>query len=450
MGRIKSSGGKFDRRRFLRGVGATVALPCLPSLMRSAVAGKTQEIVAPLRTAFVYAPNGVNVGAWKPKGVGSDYELGATLAPIAEFKKDFQIFSGFKHDNAEAGQDGGGDHARANATFLTGKRAKKTGGADIRIGVSVDQVIARAVGKDTLLPSLELSCDEGRKSGSCDSGYACSYQFNLSWKNERTPMSPVSVPRQAFERMFGAVGSDAGATTALRAEEKSILDFISEDAKQLGRKMGRNDRRKVAEYLEGIRSIESRIQRLEKLGSREQPDIELPKGKPKDYSEHIRLMYDMLVIAFQTDSTRVASFLLAHDGSNRSFKEIGVSEGHHTISHHQRNSDKLEKIAKIDKFYAEQFGYFLKRLAETKDIDGNSLLENSAILYGSGISDPDRHDHDNLPILLAGHGGGQLNPGRHVDLGDDIPLSNLYVELINRAGGNVTEFGDSNGNWSDI
>ena len=441
---------RLDRRRFLRGAGAMIALPCLPSLVRSAAADKVQDIVAPLRTAFVYAPNGVNVDAWKPQGVGTDYELGSTLSPISGFKNDFQIFSGFKHENATAGRDGGGDHARANATFLTGMRARKTGGADIQIGVSVDQMIARHVGEDTLLPSLELSCDDGRKSGSCDSGYACAYQFNLSWRDEQTPMSPVSVPRQAFERMFGAVGSDPEATAARRAEEKSILDFITEDAKQLGRKMGRNDRRKVAEYLEGVRSVERRIERLERLGTKEQPDIEVPKGKPKKYSEHIRLMYDMMLLAFQTDSTRVASFMLAHDGSNRSFNEIGVQEGHHTLSHHKKDPQKLEKIAKIDKFYVEQFGYFLKRMSETVDIDGKSLLHNSMILYGGGISDPDRHDHDKLPIVLAGHGKGELNPGRHVDLGDDIPLSNLYVELINRVGGNEEKFGDSDGVWSDI
>ena len=439
------------RRHFLRGVGAAIALPCLPSLMGKAAA-QLEAVggLAPIRSAFVYAPNGVNVDTWKPTGVGTGYELSPTLQPLAELKEHFQVFSGFKHDNAEAGPDGGGDHARANATFLTGLRAKKTGGADIRIGVSVDQVIANQVGPETLLPSLELSCDDGRKSGSCDSGYACAYQFNLSWKDERTPMSPISVPRRAFERMFGSVDKDGKATMARRAEHRSILDFVSEDAKQLGRQMGLNDRHKVAEYLDGIRSIEKRIERIEKLGASQLPNIEIPKGKPKEYGDHIRLMYDMMVLAFQTDLTRVSTFLLAHDGSNRSFREIGVSEGHHTLSHHRRDKDKLAKIAKIDRFYCEQFSYFLRRLAETKDVDGNSLLHNSMIVYGGGISDADRHDHDKLPILLAGHAGGSLQPGRHVDLGDDIPLSNLYVELINRAGGSAQSFGDSNGVWADV
>ena len=450
---MNSQGSKFfsSRRHFLRGAGAAIALPCLPSLVRDVAAQASQDsVTAPLRTAFVYAPNGVNVESWNPKGVGTEYELSPTLQPLAGLKKHFQVFSGFKHDNAEAGPDGGGDHARANATFLTGLRAKKTGGADIRIGVSVDQVIAKHVGNRTLLPSLELSCDDGRKSGSCDSGYACAYQFNLSWKDERTPMSPISVPRQAFERMFGSVDKDGKASAARQAEKKSILDFISEDAKSLGRKMGRNDRRKLAEYLEGVRSVERRIERIEKLGVRQPPKIQVPKGKPNSYREHIRLMYDMMLLAFQTDLTRVSTFLLAHDGSNRSFNEIGVSEGHHSLSHHRRDKEKLAKIAKIDKFYTEQFSYFLQRMHDTQDVDGNSLLHNSMIVYGGGISDPDRHDHDKLPVIMAGHAKGTLNPGRHVDLGADVPLSNLFVEMINRAGGKSDSFGDSNGTWTDV
>lgn len=436
-----------DRRRFLKAAGATVALPIFESLLSRSAFAAAKDVIAPQRYAFVYFPNGCNVSQWRPESSGNDYQLSPSLEPLAELKEHFQVLTGFEHENATAGRDGGGDHARANATFLTGMRAKKTGGADIKLGISVDQVLANHIGHETFLPSLEVSCDSARNSGSCDSGYACAYQFNLSWRNATTPVSPEARPRLVFERMFGGGG---GGDLLRREQKRSVLDFLADDARRLNRRMGNNDRKKMAEYLEGVRSVEQRIERAEKFAERNRPDMEVPEEIPEHYSDHIRLMYDMMVLAYQTDATRVASFLLAHDGSNRSFPEVGVDDGHHNLSHHGNNKDKLAKIAKIDKFYVEQFAYFLRKLKETTDANGESLLHNSTIIYGGGIEDPNRHRHNNLPIIMAGHGGGKLTTGRHLRLDHDVPLSNLYMNILQNAGIESQNFGDSNGVWTDI
>jgi hypothetical protein len=445
----------LSRRTFLRGVGAAVGLPALES-MTPLMAATGQGIGvnakgAPLRMAYMTIPNGVNVDHWRPQGTGESYKLGKSMAPLEGFKKDFQVFTGFAHQHATAGPDGAGDHARSTATFLTGQRAKKTAGSDIRIGVSVDQVAAREAEKYTRLPSLELTCDGVRTSGHCDSGYSCAYQFNLSWRSETQPMTPESSPRQAFERLFGAgAGKDRAQGLAQRlSSQKSILDFISDDAKVMHKHLGRNDQQKLDQYLTGVREIERRVEKSESLGAVIDPGVPAP-GEPRTYDEHIRLMMDMMVLAFQTDSTRISTFLLAHDGSNRSFKEIGVSSGHHNLSHHKGNAENLEQIQKIDQFYITQLAYFLKRMKETEDVDGNSLLHNSMIVYGSGISDGNRHNHNDLPVIVAGGGGGAFNPGRHVDLGEEVPLSNLYVRMLNEFGVPTKSFGDSTGTLKKI
>ena len=445
----------LSRRTFLRGVGAAVGLPALES-MTPLMAATGQGIGvnakgAPLRMAYMTIPNGVNVEHWRPQGTGESYKLGKSMAPLEGFKKDFQVFTGFAHQHATAGPDGAGDHARSTATFLTGQRAKKTAGSDIRIGVSVDQVAAREAEKYTRLPSLELTCDGVRTSGHCDSGYSCAYQFNLSWRSETQPMTPESSPRQAFERLFGAgAGKDRAQGLAQRlSSQKSILDFISDDAKAMHKHLGRNDQQKLDQYLTGVREIERRVEKSESLGAVIDPGVPAP-GEPRTYDEHIRLMMDMMVLAFQTDSTRISTFLLAHDGSNRSFKEIGVSSGHHNLSHHKGNAENLEQIQKIDQFYITQLAYFLKRMKETEDVDGNSLLHNSMIVYGSGISDGNRHNHNDLPVIVAGGGGGAFNPGRHVDLGEEVPLSNLYVRMLNEFGVSTKSFGDSTGTLKKI
>ncbi len=441
---------QFDRRQFLRGLGVAVALPTMESILPRATAAGAAA--APVRLGFLYVPNGVILPHWRPKGEGAAYELNRTMQPLAEFKQDFQIFTGFEQKNGWAGQDGGGDHARANSTILTGARPKKTAGSDIRLGVSVDQLAAQQLGQQTRFASLELSCDGVRKAGVCDSGYSCAYQFNLSWRSETQPVAPESNPRLVFERFFGSgKGDERQKSFALRQQrQKSILDFVIEDANTLQRQLGRNDQQKLDEYLTGVREIEQRIQKAEKFGPLPDPGMDAPSGVPTSYQDHIRLMMDMLVLAYQTDSTRISTFLLAHDGSNRSFKELSVPEGHHSISHHQNDSSKIEKLAKIDHFYVQQLAYFLKRMRETKDRDGKTLLDNSMLVYCSGLSDGNRHKHDDLPVIVAGHGGGALRPGRHVNLGSNTPMTNLYVSLLNKMGVKTDRFGDSTGALSNV
>lgn len=442
-----SRSANLGRRHFLRGVGAAVGLPALESLRPVVAAPVGNAKGAPLRMAYLYIPNGVNLEHWRPRGTGSKYSLGKSMKALEGLKDDLQIFSGFSHQHASAGKDGAGDHARSNATFLTGQRAKKTSGSDIHVGVSVDQIAAQSMKNETRLASLELTCDGVRKSGRCDSGYSCAYQFNLSWRSANQPNTPEANPRLVFERLFGA-GSAKERTDNLarrRATQKSILDFIANDAKAMHRRLGRNDQQKLDEYLTGVREIERQIEKTESFGNPIDPGVSSPKGIPGNYKDHMRLLMDMMVLAFQTDSTRISTFLLAHDGSNRSFKDIGVSEGHHNLSHHKKKRDNLEKIQKIDEFYLTQLAYFLDRMKKTEDVDGKSLLHNSMVVYGSGISDGDRHNHDDLPVILAGNGGGAFKPGRHVDLGEKVPLSNLYVRMLNEFGVKTKRFGDSTG-----
>lgn len=442
----------LGRRGFLRGIGAAVAVPAMESLRAATVPAAAAKAVtasgAPLRMAFLYVPNGVNVGEWFPDGTGKDYTLNKSMAPLNGLRDDFQIVRGFEQANARAGADGAGDHARSSATFLTGTRPKKTAGADIRLGVSADQIAANHIGYETRFPSLELSCDGVRKSGSCDSGYSCAYQFNISWRSETQPMTPESNPRLVFERLFGS-GDQKERMESLarrRAEQKSVLDFVLEDANTMQKKLGANDRQKLDEYLVGVREIERRIEKSESWGETPDPGVEAPEsGIPAEYQEHIRLMFDMMLLAYQTDSTRVVSYLLAHDGSNRNFRGIGVPEGHHSLSHHRGKAHNLAQIAKIDRFYIEQLTYFLEKMRGTEDVDGKSLLHNSMVVWGSCISDADRHNHSDLPVIVAGHGGGKFHPGVCRDLGSDTAMTNLYVRMLHEMGVPVPRVGDSTG-----
>ncbi len=437
----------FSRRRFLRGLGTLVALPTFESLLPVSAARAAEKTGRfPLRMAFVYSPNGKNMEHWRPKGEGAGYELSRALKPLEKVRKDVTVISGLALDGARAKGDGGGDHARANAAFLTGCHPRKTAGADIKAGPSVDQLAAAQVGHLTRLPSLEVSCDEARRAGNCDSGYSCAYQFNLAWKSENMPMTPERDPKEVFDRLFGSSTSDEAALARAQREalDKSVLDFVMDDTRSLQKVLGKRDQEKLDEYLTSLRQIERRISGAKDVAKRLPKDVKRPSGIPQSYAEHIRLMYDLIALAFQTDCTRVASFLLAHDGSNRTFPDVGVNDAHHGISHHQHNPERLEGLARIDEFYSAQFAYFLEKLRSIKEGDGN-VLDNSMIVFGGGISDPDRHNHEDLPILLAGRGGGTIASGRHIVLPNETPLTNLYLSLLDRMGAPTERVGDSTG-----
>ncbi len=430
----------MKRRNFLKGVAATISLPQMSSL---AAVTKSGTISTPNRLAFLYVPNGVNLAEWRPTGLGTDYALSKSLKSLSPFKQDIQIISGLDHDKARANGDGPGDHARASATFLTGCQAKKTAGANIRNGISADQLAARHIGHETKLSSLELSTIRARMSGKCDSGYSCVYQHNISWRDESTPMPAEYDPRVAFEKVFGS--GDAKADATRRAKRKSVLDFISQDAKNLHKKIGAEDRAKLDEYLTSIRQVERNIEQAEHFHDSYPADAK-PDGIPKGYKAHIRSMFDIMTLAFKTDSTRIASFMLASEGSNKSFKHIGVSGGHHALSHHRQKPDALRQIAKIDTFYAEQLAYFLENLKRSSEGEnGGNLLDNTMIVYASSIADGNKHNNENIPVILAGGGSGKITPGRHIQAPEGTPMTNLYLSLLERMDVSAKRIGDSSG-----
>ncbi len=417
----------------------------LPMLEAMAAPAAPPAPSLPRRAAFVYVPNGANMADWTPTGLGREFELPYILEPLAESKNDLMVLSGLAHDKGRPNGDGAGDHARASATFLTGAQPRKTAGADIKVGVSVDQLIASQIGRHTRFASLELGCDRGQQAGNCDSGYSCAYSYNIAWKTESTPMPPEVDPRLVFERLFS--NRHAGESAEIRAKrqkyQKSILDFVLEDAKSLQARLGRTDQRKIEEYLTAVRELELRIQRAAQLGP-SMVDYSKPTGIPADYAEHIRLMYDLQALAFQTDSTRVITFIVAHDGSNRSYSHVGVADGHHDLSHHGNDAEKKRKIARINRFHMEQFAYFLKKLKSIPEGQG-SLLDQCMIVYGSGLADGNAHAHHDLPVLLAGRGGGTIEPGRHVRYAKDTPMANLFLSLSDRLGAPLERVGDSSG-----
>jgi hypothetical protein len=445
----------ISRRTVLMGLGTTVALPWLESLAAAAPSA-TAAAGAPKRLAFVYVPNGVNMPAWTPKATGKLSELTGTLAPLNPVKEYVNVLSGLACDKARANGDGPGDHARAMASFLTGRQARKTHGADIKVGVSADQHVAQAVGDKTRFPSLELGIERGGNTGNCDSGYSCAYSHNLSWRGESTPNAKEVDPKAVFERLFS--GNDPKELAAARAKRelynKSVLDFVTEDAKSLSGTLGSGDRKKLDEYLSSVREVEQQIQKARAAMSKPAPKPNMPAPDAHDdrywrehAREHIRLMCDLMVLAFQTDLTRVVTLPFANEGSNRPYKMIEVSEGHHDLSHHGNDAKKLEKIAKINKFHMEQFAYLLGKMKAVKEPNGTNLLDNVMVVYGSGNGDGNRHNHDDLPILLVGKGGGTVESGRHVTFGrrPETPLTNLFLALFERMGCPARSFGDSTG-----
>ncbi len=443
---------RISRRTMLRGLGTAIALPWLESLsFAAAPAASTAASGVPKRLAFVYVPNGVNMAEWNQADAGKITKLTGILKPLDPFKDHVITMSGMTLDKGRANGDGPGDHARAMSSFLTGAQPRKTSGADIKVGISADQHVAQAVGDNTRFPSLELGIEGGRQAGNCDSGYSCAYSSNLSWRGESTPNAKEVDPKAVFERLFG--GHDPKELAAARAKRelynKSILDFVAEDAKQLNKSLGQGDQRKLDEYLSSVREVEQRIEKARQAnsGPPPKPNMPAPSGIPKSVQDHMRLMADLMVIAFQTDITRVATLPLSNDGSNRAYKFIDVPEGHHDLSHHGSDPVKLKKIAKINTFYMEQFAYLVGKLMAAKEADGSTLLDNIMLVYGSGLGDGNRHNHDDLPILLVGKGGGTIQSGRHLDFPkrSDTPLMNLYLALFERMGVPTKRFGDSTG-----
>jgi hypothetical protein len=423
----------------------------MPTLSRAAAASALPQLATtptgmPLRMGFIAFANGSNYERWLPRGEGRNYELNETFEPAAALRDKFQIITNLCHDAANNWGDGPGDHARAGATFLTGCHAWKTLGARLHLGISVDQIAARQVGHLTRIDSLQLGVEGARMYGSCDTGYPCAYQYNISWASETLPLAPEPNPRVVFEKLFGG-GDDqqraAGLGRRLQTR-KSILDFVRDDLASVEPQLGQNDRRKVAEYLEGVRSIERQIEKSEQFAVPEAP-IPMPPGIPPDHTLHMDLMYDLMALAFQTDSTRVVSFCAAPEGSNRPFLNLGISEGHHYLTHHGYDQEKILKVAQIELWYMERFARFLRTLDGMKDADGTSVLDNSMIVYGSAIGDGNKHNHDELPVVLAGSGGGTLAPGQHVQLGEPTPMTNLYMAMLDRMGVTAERVGDSTG-----
>jgi uncharacterized protein DUF1552 len=441
----------MSRRAVLKGLGTALALPVLDCMLPR-FASAAPASTAPKRMAFLYVPNGAQMQAWTPSATGAKFELSGILEPLKPFQDQLSVLSGLTCDKARANGDGPGDHARSQAAFLTGRQARKTAGSDIRAGISVDQAAASHIGSETRFPSLELGCEGGKNAGSCDSGYSCAYSSNLSWRGESTPNAKEIDPKLVFDRLFAGRDPRESADAAAKREKyrKSILDFVQEDADRLKGQLGASDTRKLDEYMVSVREIEQRIEKFRQpVDPKAAHGMTRPSGIPKDYAEHLKLLGDLMVLAFQADLTRVGTFVFANEGSNRSYAAIGVPEGHHDLSHHGGDEKKQEKIQKINTFHANQLAYILGKMKATKE-GSATLLDNTMLVYGSGIGDGNRHNHDELPILLIGKGGGTLKTGQHVKYPFNTPLTNLYLSMLDLFGVRLNTFGDSTGRLTGI
>lgn len=437
---------ELSRRTLLRGAGTLLALPWLEAMAPAPALAATPS-GRPVRMAYLFVPNGIHMDYWTPKQSGKSYELSHILEPLGPVRDSVSVLTGLAQMKAFANGDGPGDHARSSATWLTGVQARKTAGTDIQAGISADQFAAREIGHLTKFASLEIGCERGALAGNCDSGYSCAYSSAISWRGESTPNAKEVNPRLLFERLFGSTDEvmNAESLAKRRQHEMSILDFVAEDARILRNQLGARDQQKLAEYFDSVREIETRVANYEKENKQIALNgVQPPAGVPRDRGEHIRLLGDIMVLAFQADLTRVATFMFANEGSNRPYLEIDIRDGHHDISHHGKEADKLEKKKQIDRFHAEQFAYIVKKMHETPDGDG-TLLDNSMVLYGGGISDGDRHNHDDLPLVLAGKAGGKIPTGQHFVFNAHTPMTNLFLTMLDRVGVNVERLGDSTG-----
>jgi hypothetical protein len=452
----------ISRRGFLRGAGIALAIPWMESLVapwrRPALAAGAAAATAspPRRMAVLYVPNGMHMPAWQPEEEGPLDVLPPTLKPLESVKSECMVLSGLALDGGRAHRDGPGDHARAMASFLTGAHPYKTHGKDICAGVSVDQEAAATAAFKTRFASLELGCDDSAQAGDCDSGYSCAYSSNISWRTPNSPLTKETDPRAVFDRLFGPGGAAGHSGAIHRQQERSLLDFVADDARDLQARLSGSDRRKLDEYLYAVRDVERRVAAGRPLAGRGPADAPRvpkgfvrPEGRPRGFARHVRLLMDMALLAFQTDSTRIITLVFANEGSNRSYPEIDVASGHHELSHHSGDKMKQQAIAKINLFHAGNLAYFLERMRSAGE-GGRNLLDHSMVLYGSGLGDGDRHNHDDLPILLAGRGGGTLKPGRHVRYPFNTPLTNLYVGMLRRMGSPSDKFADSRGELNDL
>jgi len=435
------TGKALPRRTFLRGMGAAVGLPFLDAMAPAVLQAKTK---APVRMAFVYVPNGIDMRHWNPDYEGPFQELPRILKPLEPFKNDVLMLGNLTHNNGRALLDGAGDHGRCCGAYLTGVQPRKSA-TDIKCGISCDQIVANKIGQHTRFPSLEVGIEDARQAGDCDSGYSCAYTNNLAWRSETQPMPPILDPRAMFERLFG---SDVGLTPEQRARKykyrRSILDFVTTDTKKLQGELGPTDRRKLDEYLSSIRSIERQIEKAENDNAQINPGMEKPYGVPADFAEHFKLMTDMITVAFQADLTRVLTFLVTREGTSRAYREIGIPDGHHPLTHHRNELPMMEKVAQINTYHMQQFAGWVEKLKSIKEGD-NSILDNSMIVYGAGLSDGNRHTHEDLPTIIVGNGGGYIRGGRRIVYRKETPMSNLFVTLMDRMGAPVEHFGDSTG-----
>jgi hypothetical protein len=432
----------LPRRLFLKGMGAAIALPVLDAMTPALAAARR---TAPVRLAFTYVPNGITMEEWTPGAAGRAFDYTRVLKPLEPFRNDTLVLSGLAQRNGNALGDGPGDHARAAAAYLTGVHPRKTAGADIRNGVSVDQIAAQQIGSQTRFASLELGCDDSRTIGNCDSGYSCAYTNSLAWRSETTPMPPETNPRLVFERLFGDI--DTSVPPEVRARRlrhrRSILDLVGERTTSLAADLGPADRRKLDEYLTSIREIERRIEMSEADMTDLVPSIDKPTGIPVLYADYVNLMFDLQIIAFQTDMTRIVTMMMGREGSMRTYPEIGVPDPHHPLTHHRGNAEWIERVTQVNVMHMELFAKFVQKMKDTPDGDG-SLLDHSMIVYGSGLSDGNRHTHEDLPVLLVGRGGG-FRTGQHIAYESNTPMTNLFLTLLDRMGVQAEQIGDSTG-----
>jgi hypothetical protein len=442
----------LSRRTVLRGLGTAMALPLLEAMLPITALAQSPAQGRATRMAFLFVPNGIHMPDWTPAADGAGFELPLIMEPLAKVKDSVMVLTGLAQHNAFDLGDGPGDHARSSAAWLTGCHPRKTSGADIKNGISVDQLAARKIGQQTQFPSLEIGCERGGQSGDCDSGYSCAYSSSISWRGEATPVAKEVDPHLVFERLFGTGDPAESAESRHRRDrdKQSILDFVLDDANRLKSRLGVRDQSKLDEYFTGVREIERRLGRAHRANETlTKTTGGVPLGVPDNYGDHIRLMSDMMILAFQADLTRVCTFMFANEGSNRSFKEINIPEGHHDLSHHGGLVDKQMKLRQINHFQVTQLAYLLEKMQAIKEPHG-TMLDNSMIVFGSGISDGNRHNHDDLPVLIAGKGGGTIHSGRHVTYKSGTPMTNLFLAMLDRVGVRTETIGDSTGRLQQL